>query len=148
MDYATAFRISAAGMTLEKARVDVTALNIANMNTTRGADGALYQPVRVVSKSMPVAAAFGSVYEGAQGAAALTMPAAVQIEPTFAAPRLAHEPGHPDADDRGFVAYPGVQHAGEMVNLVSALRAYEANVVAMNAAKTMALKALDIGGGA
>lgn len=148
MDYAAAFRISAAGMTLEKARVDVTALNIANMNTSRAADGSLYQPVRVVSKPTSVQAAFGGVYEGAQGSTALTVPAAVEIEPTFAAPRLVHEPGHPDADDRGFVAYPGVQHASEMVNLVSALRAYEANVVAMNAAKTMALKALDIGGGA
>lgn len=147
MDYSSAFRISAAGMSLEKARVDVTALNLANMNTTRSADGTLYQPLRVVARSQPMET-FGAVYDGEalQGAGALELPAA-QVEPTLAAPRLVHEPGHPDADERGFVAYPAVNHAAEMVNLVSALRAYEANVVAMNAAKTMAMKALDIGGG-
>jgi len=52
----------------------------------------------------------------------------------------------PDADEKGFVAYPGINPVAEMVNLISTMRAYEANVVAMNAAKTMAMKALDIGG--
>jgi len=142
MDYSTAFQISAAGMTLEKARVDVTALNIANMNTSRAPGGTLYQPLRVVAKpGQP--ASFAAAYEalGVQAG-----PQDVHTEPVLAAPRLLHEPGHPQADERGFVAYPGVNHSAEMVNLVSALRAYEANVVAMNAAKTMALKALDIGG--
>lgn len=146
MDYGTAFRISAAGMSLEKARVDVTALNIANMNSTKPLNGAGYQPLRVVSATQPVQG-FGAIFEARGGAAGLSMPAGVQVEATQAAPRMVHEPGHPDADDRGFVTYPGVNHTGEMVNLVTAMRAYEANVVAMNAAKTMALKALDIGGG-
>lgn len=142
MDYSTAFQISAAGMTLEKARVDVTALNIANMHTGRAADGTLYQPLRVVAKPGQ-AASFAATYEalGVQAG-----PQDVHAEPVMAAPRLVHEPGHPQADERGYVAYPGVNHSEEMVNLVGALRAYEANVVAMNAAKTMALKALDIGG--
>ncbi len=144
MDYATAFQISAAGMRFEKARVDVTALNLANMNAARAADGSLYQPLRAVAspRALP---SFGTRYEAAQ-AVQLTVPQDVQFEAVQAAPRLVHEPGHPLADERGFVAYPGINHVGEMVNLVSALRAYEANVVAMNAAKTMALKALDIGG--
>lgn len=143
MDYSSAFQISAAGMNLERARVDATALNLANMHSARGADGTLFQPVRVVSSSVPVPA-FAASYETVRGD--LTMPAGVRMEPTLAPPRLVHEPDHPQADEKGFVAYPGVNHLGEMVNLVSALRAYEANVVAMNAAKTMALKALELGG--
>ena len=147
MDYATAFRISAAGMTLEKARVDVTAMNLANMHASRGPDGSLYQPLRVVARSRAIPA-FGTLYETGREQAALSLPLHVHTEAMPVAPRLVHEPGHPQADERGFVAYPGVNHSGEMVNLVSALRAYEANVVAMNAAKTMALKALDLGGNA
>jgi len=59
---------------------------------------------------------------------------------------MAYEPGHPDADAQGFVTYPGIDPVGEMVDLISTLRAYEANVAAANAAKTMALKALELGG--
>jgi flagellar basal-body rod protein FlgC len=143
VDYTSAFEISAAGMNLERARVDATALNLANMHSTRGADGTLFQPVRVVAGSIPVPA-FAASYETLRGD--ITMPANVRMEPTLAPPRLVHEPGHPQADEKGFVAYPGINHLGEMVNLVSALRAYESNVIAMNAAKTMALKALEIGG--
>ncbi len=143
MDYMNAFRISAAGMNLERARVEATALNLANMHVPQDAKGMLYQPVRAVARSALVPS-FGANYE-AMGAHPL-MPTEVRMEPTGAAPRLVHEPGHPQADDRGFVAYPGVNHLAEMVNLVSAIRAYEANVVAMNAAKAMALKALEVGG--
>ena len=57
-----------------------------------------------------------------------------------------YEPGHPQADDKGFVAYPAVDQVSEMVNVMTAVRAYEANVVAMNAAKAMSVKALEIGG--
>ena len=144
MDYQGAFRISAAGMALEKARVDVTAQNIAHMHVARAADGSIYHPARVVAKAGQLPA-FGTSYEVAQQNL-LSGPQRLSIEPLLAAPRLVHEPGHPQADDKGFVAYPGVNHSQEMVNLVSALRADEANVVAMNAAKTMALKALELGG--
>lgn len=143
MDHVTSFQISAAGMSLERMRVDATALNLANMHVPRSADGTMYQPLRVVARSGEVPS-FAAAYEalGARPA----MPVNVRMEPTLAPPRVVHEPGHPQADDKGYVAYPGVNHLTEMVNMVSALRAYEANVVAMNAAKTMALKALDIGG--
>ena len=143
MDYANAFQISAAGMNLERMRFEATALNLANMNAPQDARGALYQPVRAVART-GTAPSFGARYEalGAQPG----MPVDVRLEPTGAAPRLVHEPGHPQADEQGYVAYPGVNHVAEMVNLVSAIRAYEANVVAMNAAKAMAVKALEIGG--
>ena len=58
------------------------------------------------------------------------------------------EPGHPQADVQGFVTYPGVDTATEMMTIMDAMRAYEANVAAMNASRTMAMKALEIGSGA
>lgn len=143
MDYSSAFQISAAGMNLERARVEATALNLANMHVPQDGKGAAFQPLRVVARSSAVS--FGSSYE-AVGTAQPLMPAEVRMESTMAPPRLVHEPGHPQADAKGFVAYPGVNHLSEMLNMVSAIRAYEANVVAMNAAKAMALKALEVGG--
>ncbi len=143
MDYSSAFQISAAGMNLERSRVEATTLNLANMHVPQDVKGAGFQPLRAVARSAALPS-FAASYEalGAQ----LALPTEVRLEPTGAAPRLVHEPGHPQADEKGFVAYPGVNHLSEMVNLVSATRAYEANVVAMNAAKAMALKALEVGG--
>ena len=69
-----------------------------------------------------------------------------QIAPSGAAPRRVSQPGHPLADERGFVALPGVDTAAEMIELMSATRAYEANVAAMNTTRTLAMRALDIGG--
>jgi flagellar basal-body rod protein FlgC len=140
MDYRAAFQISAAGMTVEKARLDVTSVNLANMHTTRGADGSLFQPLRVVAQQG--ASAFAQTY----GAMVLAGPSITGVEEAPVDPRMVYEPGNPQADDSGFVAYPGVDQVAEMVNLVTAVRAYEANVVAMNATRTMAAKALDIGG--
>jgi flagellar basal-body rod protein FlgC len=145
MDYRSAFQISAAGMTFERTRVEATTLNLANMHNARGADGHLFQPLRAVAGGAP-AGPFASSYASLRGSFA--GPANVGMVATAVQPRMVHEPGHPLADAKGLVAYPGVNHLGEMVNLVSALRAYEANVVAMNAAKTMALKALELGGNA
>ena len=144
MDYLTALDISASGMSVEKTRLDVTALNLANVNTSRTADGKLFRPLRVVSQpsqtnfeNMLSSVGINIPYQGAEIAA---------IEEMNTAPRMVQDPGHPDADAKGFVAYPGVNSTAEMVNLITATRTYEANVRALNAAKTMALKALEIGG--
>jgi flagellar basal-body rod protein FlgC len=143
MDYRNAFAISATGMNVEKMRLDVTAVNLANVNSTRGADGKLFQPLHV--SSTEAATNFASGFEQMAGTA-LHGAHIVGVEPTEAPPRKVYDPGNPDADAKGFVSMPGVNQVTEMVNLSSALRAYEANVVAMNAAKTMALKALELGG--
>lgn len=141
MDYSKAFAISASGMTLERTRVEVASLNLANANTVAGADGVLYRPLRVVARAAQ--ASFADTV--AQGLAAAPV---VSLEPSQQAARMVHEPGHPMADARGFVAYAGVDTATEMVTMMSAMRAYEANVAAMNTARSMALKALSIGGNA
>ncbi|NHZ42583.1 flagellar basal body rod protein FlgC [Massilia aquatica] len=143
MDYRNAFAISASGMTVEKTRLDTTAVNLANVHSTRGPDGKLFRPLTV--KVGEAGASFAAGFTQLQGAA-LRGAEVVRIEEANVAPRMVYEPGNPDADAKGYVAMPGVNQVTEMVNLASALRAYEANVVAMNAAKTMALKALDLGG--
>ncbi|MFT3857829.1 MAG: flagellar basal body rod protein FlgC [Aquabacterium sp.] len=145
MDYAQVFEISSSGMQVQKTRLEVAAHNLANINTVSQVDGKPYQPMKVVSRaagrvSQPVN--FGDVMASSQtgGAQALLVP------DTGTAPRLVHEPGHPNADANGMVRYPGVNHLEQMVTITEALRAYEANVAALNAAKTMAARALDIGG--
>jgi flagellar basal-body rod protein FlgC len=142
MDYNAAFQISASGMAVEKLRLDVTAANIANMNNAAASAAQAYRPQRVISQTAPLnfSQQFGRLYGAAGGVEVLA------VEPQAVAPRMVYEPGHPYADAKGMVAYPAVNHTAEMVNMTSALRAYEANVTAMNAAKTMAARALDIGG--
>jgi len=142
MDYASGFQISATGMAVEKMRLDITAANIANMHSAGTSADKVYKPLRVISQQVPLTFShqFGQLYAVDGGARVAA------VEPQEVAPRMVYEPGHPYADTKGFVAYPGVNHTSEMMNLNSALRAYEANVAAMNAAKTMAGRALDIGG--
>jgi flagellar basal-body rod protein FlgC len=143
MDYNAAFQISASGMQVEKLRLDVTAANIANMNNAAPSAAQAYSPLRVASQAIPLSFSqqFGRMYEVASGGVQV-----VGVTPQAVAPRMVYEPGHPYADAHGMVAYPAVNHTAEMVNMNLALRAYEANVAAMNAAKTMAARALDIGG--
>lgn len=143
MDYRAAFQISASGMAVEKLRLDVTAANLANMNNVAPSAAQAYSPLRVVAQALPLAFSqqFGQLYNVAGGGVQV-----VGVVPQPGAPRMAYEPGHPYADSKGMVAYPAVNHTAEMVNLNLALRAYEANVTAMNAARTMAARSLEIGG--
>lgn len=138
MDYNAAFQISASGMGVEKLRMEVTAANIANMNAAAPSAGQAYRPLKVLAQQvrMSFAQEFSQAASGVQGT----------VVAADAAPRMVHEPGHPYADAQGMVAYPGINHTSEMLNLNTALRAYEANIVAMNAAKTMAARTLEIGG--
>lgn len=138
MNYLQAYAISGAGMAVEKARVDLIAVNLANAHSTRSADGGTFRPLRLVSAAG--AADFPALLAGA-----LRGPEVVEVRPLDTPPRLAYEPGHPDADAKGFVAYPGIQPAAEMILMLTATRAYEANVAALNAAKSMALRSLEIG---
>lgn len=146
MDTKNAFSISSMGMSIERARVDVAALNLANANTVLSPDGQGYRPMRVVAHGTNPAFQFAAMMN--QGA--LESPnvgSFFSVEPIAANPRQVLEPGHPMANAQGFVSYPAVDVANETVTMMSALRAYEANVAAMNTSRNMALKALEIGGG-
>lgn len=145
MDFSYAAAISASGMEVERVRLDASAINLANVHTTRTAGGGAFRPLRVLSG----AGAVGG-FAGVLGNAAQAMVPGAQVlavEQADVPPRLAYEPGHPDANSQGFVAYPGVDSVLEMVNVMTAVRSYEANVIAINAAKAMASKALEIGSG-
>lgn len=147
MDYQNAFAISSAGMSVERMRVEVSALNLANANTVADSGGAVFQPQRVVARAGNAGLAaepgtFASLVD-----LALAGPTA-SVEASLQPARRVLEPGHPLADEQGFVSYPAVDTATEMLTLMGATRAYEANVAAMNATRTMAMKALDIGGNA
>ncbi len=141
----SAFDISATGMSVERMRLDVAAYNLANAQTTAGPDGTAFSPLRVVARPMGGPDFDALVAGHLSGAGVAPMPLDVQIERMQVAPRMVYDPGHPDADARGFVAYPAINPVSEMVQLITVTRAYEANVRALNAAKTMALKALEIG---
>lgn len=149
MDYLKSFAISAAGMSVERTRVEVAALNLANANTAANAADATggYRPLRAVVQAAPLGTGMAigpGSFDDLVGSG-LFAPMA-SIEQSGRAPRRVHEPGHPLADSTGFVSYPAVDSATEMVSMMAASRAYEANVAAMNAARVVALKSLDIGG--
>jgi flagellar basal-body rod protein FlgC len=142
MDYNSAFHISASGMAVEKMRLEITAANIANMHSAAASADAVYRPLQVLTQAVPLGFArqFGQLVTASGGVRVAA------LAPQTVAARMVYEPGHPYADPKGFVAYPGVNHTAEMMNLNTALRAYEANLAALSAAKTMAARALDIGG--
>jgi flagellar basal-body rod protein FlgC len=142
MDYNVAFAISKTGMSLEQLRLEVATQNLAQMNQATRPGASPYRPLRVVSSAQPMG--FSNQMGVAAAQYAGVGPAA--IVPMDVQPRTVQDPGHPYADQRGLVTYPGVDHAGEMINLMTAVRAYEANVVAFNMTKTMVQRALEIGG--
>lgn len=143
VDYAQVFEISAAGMQVQKTRLEVAAHNLANANTVSQADGTPYQPMRVISRAVSrvTHASFSEAMDGQRAGGAV----ASVVPDLSIATRVVHEPGHPNADAHGMVRYPGVDHLGQMTSVTEALRAYEANVAAMSAAKAMAARALEIG---
>lgn len=137
-----AIEISRSGLDVEWQRLQVIAQNLANLNTTRAANGESYRAMRLLSGP---AADFGSMLAAPGGA---RQPQGVRVLGIEAMPgslRRVHEPGHPHADAEGFVDYPDIDHAGEMTLLVKTSRAYEANLVAINLAHQMYARALQLG---
>jgi flagellar basal-body rod protein FlgC len=129
--------ISASGLTAERLRMDVVAENLANAQTTRGADGEPYRRKEVVLQER--GGGFGAALSQAMGGVEV---AAVAEDPTPL--KRIYDPGHPDADAQGYVAMPNVDTVTEMVDLIGASRAYEANVTAMQAAKQMFARTLEL----
>lgn len=147
MDYINAFEISATGMGVEKLRLETVSLNLANVNSTHGPEGTAYKPLRVIS-GPKVENQFSTILNQFSKSAASAMGVEVkEVRPMELAPKLEHDPNHPHANEDGYVAYPNINPVQEMMTLIEATRAYEANVQALNAAKAMALRALEIGGG-
>jgi flagellar basal-body rod protein FlgC len=140
-----AMEISRTALDVEWRRLEVIAGNLANINSTRNGTTALYHQRTLLSGPR---ASFSSHLETSTAGLDTRYMAGVDIygvEESDAPPRLVHEPGNPLADDRGMVAYPNVDHAGQMLQMIKTSRAYEANIVAMNAARDMYMKALELG---
>jgi flagellar basal-body rod protein FlgC len=138
-----AFAISASGMTAERLRMDVVAENLANADTTRGPDGQPYRRKEVVLDTVS-GRSFSDALAGAQSqppAGSVEVSAIVDDQSPL---KRVYDPGHPDADAQGYVTMPNVDSVTEMVDLVTASRGYEANVQALNAAKQMFTRTLDL----
>jgi flagellar basal-body rod protein FlgC len=138
--------VSASALTASRQQMDVTAENLANAQTTRTADGGPYRRKSVVLESAEVGTRFGDALTGAMNrggiqAEGVQVAGIVEHE---APPRLVYDPGHPDANAQGYVAMPAVDSVTEMVDLIAASRAYEANVTAMQSAKQMFTRSLDL----
>jgi flagellar basal-body rod protein FlgC len=143
--------INAAGsaLTAERLRMDVTAENLANAQSTRGADGQPYRRKEVILQqkggndfgSALTAAMSPAVRSASTQAGGVEVGGIVEDQTDF---RLQYDPGHPDANAQGYVQMPNVNPVTEMVDLISASRGYEANVTAMQTAKQMFSKTLDI----
>lgn len=147
MAFLNSINISASGLTAEKLRMDVISRNIANVNTTRTADGTPYRRQVVAFQEGDKQMSFSEYLSDASKGMIGSGVKVVGIEEDKTPFKSVYDPGHPDADDQGYVKMPNVDIMTEMVNMISASRAYEANVTAINSAKSMALKALEIGRG-
>jgi flagellar basal-body rod protein FlgC len=141
MDYRAVFQISAAGMMLEKRRVEVAALNLANMHASAPPGQPPFSPQRLAAEPVPL-----NFSRALSAAMPLAVPRKVQLVSSTLPARLVHEPGHPHADSKGFVAYSPVDQSAEMIAVSTALRAYEANIAVASSARAMAAKALELGG--
>lgn len=147
MAFLNSINISASGLTAEKLRMDVISRNIANVNTTRTADGTPYRRQVVVFQEGDKRMSFSDYLSDASKSfigSGIKVTGIIEDKTPF---KSVYDPGHPDADEEGYVKMPNVDVMTEMVNMISASRAYEANVTAINSAKSMALKALEIGRG-
>ncbi|MCC7364259.1 MAG: flagellar basal body rod protein FlgC [Dehalococcoidia bacterium] len=140
-----AISATASGLQAQRVRMDVVAGNVANIDTTRTAEGGPYtrKVVRFAAadQSLPFAQAVQKFQPGGTTGVVLTSVSEDNTTPT----RLVYDPSHLDADADGYVELPNVDMVTEMTDLTSANRSYQANVTVLNAVKQMALRALDIG---
>lgn len=146
MGYFGALDIGASALTAQRLRMDTISQNIANANTTRTDDGTPYRRRLVVfqerSQGIPFSDYLSASSRERYVGKGVKVAAVVEDTSDF---KKVYDPGHPDADEEGYVEMPNVDIITEMVNMISATRAYEANVTSINTTKSMAMKALEIG---
>lgn len=147
MSIFNSINISASGLTAERLRMDIIAKNIANADTTRTAAGTPYRrQIAIFETKDNNSTPFAEYLRRAEGRETeLTGVEVVSVQNDSSPFKRVHDPGHPDADEDGYVSMPNVDTVMEMANFISATRAYDSNVTAINGTKAMALKALEIG---
>ncbi len=152
MSFLDGIDISASGLTAQRLRLDTIANNLANAETTRVAGGSgPYRRQVVLFESRPGStprSSFASVLQRSMSASSgggVRVKGIRSLDEQAAPFKRVYEPGHPDADEQGYVTYPNVNVVEEMVNMISATRAYEANAKVIEATRAMAQRALSIG---
>jgi flagellar basal-body rod protein FlgC len=137
--------VSATGLSAQRTRMNFISSNLANVHTTRTPDGGPYVRKDVIFAAQASSNSFHkqllSEINGQEAPEVRVVGVINDPRP----PLMKYEPGHPDADEKGYVAMPNINALEEMVNMMAATRSYEANVTAIQAAKSMILKALEIG---
>lgn len=141
MPLSSAITASATALDAQRARIEVAVSNIANAESTRGPDGQPYRRRDVVLQAQPVDDPFGEML-GKASAVGVTVNEIVEDQTPF---RRRYEPSHPDADAEGFVATPNVDVPEEMVDMLGAARAYQANLTAINLIRDTIQRALELG---
>ncbi|MDY6324297.1 MAG: flagellar basal body rod protein FlgC [Catonella sp.] len=141
-----AMDISATGMTAEQLRNDIITQNIANVNTTRDENGHVYRRKNVIFNEKDVTG-FSQILLHSWGTVGNGVKVSRIYQDTVTPTKLVYDPSHPDANEEGYVEYPNVNIVQEMTDMIDASRAYEANVTAFNATKSMLLDALNMGSG-
>lgn len=136
--------VSASGMTAQRLRTDIISQNIANVNTTRDANGNVYLRKTVVFAEKNLAS-FNDALSMATGTTGTGVKVTNIVEDKETPTKKVYDPSHPDADEEGYVTYPNVNTVTEMTNMIDSSRSYEANITAFNATKNMILKALEMG---
>ncbi len=135
-----AIGVSASGLDAQNRRMEVIANNVANANTTRGVDGKVFRRKEVVFAAKMQQAMGLPETDSSRGGVKVD-----SIIEDDSALKTIFKPGHPDADADGYVLMPNVEPIEEMIDMMNATRAYEANLAAIKAAKSMAAQALQIG---
>ena len=145
MSFFKAMDISSSGLSAQRVRMNVLNSNLANAQATKGEpDGGPYRRRDVVFEAKPIGNAFEDLVAGSFGAD-VSKVQVLSIHKDQKDPRLVHDPSHPEANADGYVAMPNINVMTEMVNLIAAQRAFEANATALDDSKQMAMKALEIG---
>ncbi len=146
MSFFKSINTSATGLTAERLRMDIISKNIANANTTRTSSGMPYRrqvPIFKEKEGKTFTDFLNDAKNGNKVGNGVEVSAIVEDKSPF---KRIYNPGHPEADEKGYVLMPNIDIVTEMINLISASRAYEANVTSLNSSKSMAIKALEIGG--
>lgn len=146
MGFYTSIEVSASGLSAERLAMDTIANNIANVNTTRTAEGGPFKRQLVVyaQKLEPTSAAAGATDDSSDPARSSAGVEVAGIVDDQSPDRLVYDPGHPDADGNGYVHMPNVDVVKEMVDMMAASRAYEANVTAIQESRSIGTATLGL----
>ena len=143
MSLFSALSVSASGMAAQRTRAELLVQNLANAETTRTAEGGPYRRKDVVFSSAPESAEFSAVFQRELNPPTTGVQVSEVIEDTRD-PEKRYMPGHPDADKDGYVSFPRINPAEDMVDLVGTARGYQGNIAAMSAIKDMIFRSIDL----